>query len=61
VAVFAAKTRLSELIDSGDLVAITKHGYGRQVATLSPIRQNPADELVTSGIAVIEPRRTSAR
>jgi prevent-host-death family protein len=41
VGVFDAKSRLSELIDSGEVVTITKHG--RPVATLSPIRQNPAD------------------
>ena len=41
VGVFDAKNRLSELIDSGEIITITKHG--RPVATLSPIRQNPAD------------------
>jgi prevent-host-death family protein len=41
IGVFDAKTRLSELIDSGEVVTITKHG--RPVATLSPIRENPAD------------------
>ncbi len=41
VGVFDAKNRLSELIDSGEVVTITKHG--RPVATLSPIRQNAAD------------------
>jgi prevent-host-death family protein len=41
IGVFDAKNRLSELIDSGEVVTITKHG--RPVATLSPIRQNPAD------------------
>lgn len=41
VGVFDAKSHLSELIDSGEVVTITKHG--RPVATLSPVRQNPAD------------------
>ncbi len=41
VGVFDAKSRLSELIDGGEVVTITKHG--RPVAVLSPIRQNPAD------------------
>ena len=41
VGVFDAKSRLSELIDSGEVVTITKHG--RPVATLSPIREKPAD------------------
>jgi prevent-host-death family protein len=41
VGVFDAKSRLSELIESGETVTITKHG--RPVATLSPIRENPAD------------------
>jgi prevent-host-death family protein len=41
VGVFDAKSRLSELIDSGETVTITKHG--RPVATLSPIRQDPAE------------------
>jgi prevent-host-death family protein len=41
IGVFDAKNRLSELIDSGEVVTITKHG--RPVATLSPIRENPAD------------------
>jgi prevent-host-death family protein len=40
VGVFDAKSRLSELIDGGEVVTITKHG--RPVATLSPIRQDPA-------------------
>ena len=40
VGVFDAKNRLSELIDSGEVVTITKHG--RPVATLSPIRSNAA-------------------
>jgi len=41
VGVFDAKTRLSELIESGEVVTITKHG--RPVATLTPIRQNAAE------------------
>jgi prevent-host-death family protein len=41
VGVFDAKSRLSELIDSGQVVIITKHG--RPVAMLSPIRQDAAD------------------
>jgi prevent-host-death family protein len=41
VGVFDAKTHLSELIDSGEVVTITKHG--RPVATLNPIRENAAD------------------
>ncbi len=41
IGVFDAKNRLSELIDGGEVVTITKHG--KPVATLSPIRQNPAD------------------
>jgi prevent-host-death family protein len=41
VGVFDAKNRLSALIDSGEVVTITKHG--RPVAILSPIRQNPAE------------------
>jgi prevent-host-death family protein len=36
VGVFDAKNRLSELIDSGEAVTITKHG--KPVATLTPIR-----------------------
>jgi prevent-host-death family protein len=46
VGVFDAKTHLSELIDSGEVVTITKHG--RPVATLSPVRRSPAD--VVAGI-----------
>ncbi len=41
VGVFDAKNRLSELIDGGEVVTITKHG--RPVATLSPIRRHPAE------------------
>jgi prevent-host-death family protein len=36
VGVFDAKNRLSELIESGEAVTITKHG--KPVATLTPIR-----------------------
>jgi prevent-host-death family protein len=39
VGVFDAKNRLSELIESGEVVTITKHG--RPVATLSPVREDP--------------------
>lgn len=39
--VFDAKNHLSELIDSGETVTITKHG--KPVATLTPLRQKPAD------------------
>jgi len=41
VGIFDAKSHLSELIDSGEVVTITKHG--RPVATLSPVRPKPAD------------------
>jgi prevent-host-death family protein len=41
VGVFDAKTNLSELIDSGEVVTITKHG--KPVATLTPVRQSAAD------------------
>jgi len=41
VGVFDAKTHLSELIDSGEVVTITKHG--KPVALLTPVRQNAAD------------------
>jgi antitoxin (DNA-binding transcriptional repressor) of toxin-antitoxin stability system len=40
IGVFDAKTHLSELIDAGEAVTITKHGV--PVATLNPIRQDPA-------------------
>jgi prevent-host-death family protein len=43
VGVFDAKTHLSELIESGEAVTITKHG--KPVATLTPVRQN-ADDIV---------------
>ncbi len=39
--VFDAKNRLSELIDSGEVITITKHG--RPVATLTPIRRDAAE------------------
>jgi prevent-host-death family protein len=41
VGVFDAKNRLSELIDSGEPVTITKHG--KPVATLTPVRQSTAE------------------
>ena len=41
VGVFDAKTHLSELIESGEVVTITKHG--KPVALLTPVRQNAAD------------------
>jgi prevent-host-death family protein len=41
VGVFEAKTHLSELIESGESVTITKHG--KPVATLQPIRRDPND------------------
>lgn len=41
VGVFEAKNHLSELIESGEAVTITKHG--KPVATLVPIRQQTAD------------------
>ena len=41
VGVFDAKTHLSELIDSGEVVAITKHG--KHVATLTPVRQSASE------------------
>jgi prevent-host-death family protein len=44
VGVFDAKTHLSELIDSGEVVTITKHG--KPVALLTPVRQNAADVIV---------------
>jgi prevent-host-death family protein len=40
VGVFDAKNRLSELIESGEPVTITKHG--KPVATLTPIRSQAA-------------------
>jgi prevent-host-death family protein len=41
VGIFDAKSHLSELIESGEVVTITKHG--RPVATLSPIRREPSE------------------
>ena len=41
VGVFDAKNHLSELIDGGEAVTITKHG--KPVATLTPIRQQAAE------------------
>ena len=40
VGVFEAKTHLSELIESGEPVTITKHG--KPVATLTPLRRDPS-------------------
>ena len=37
VGVFDAKTHLSELIDGGEPVTITRHG--KPVATLTPVRE----------------------
>jgi prevent-host-death family protein len=39
--VFDAKNHLSELIESGEAITITKHG--KPVATLTPIRQQASD------------------
>jgi prevent-host-death family protein len=39
VGVFDAKTHLSELIDDGVAVTITKHG--KPVAVLTPVRPDP--------------------
>jgi prevent-host-death family protein len=41
VGVFDAKTHLSELIDDGVSVTITKHG--KPVAILTPVRENSED------------------
>jgi prevent-host-death family protein len=41
VGVFDAKTHLSELIESGEVVTITKHG--KPVAVLTPVRQSAVD------------------
>jgi antitoxin (DNA-binding transcriptional repressor) of toxin-antitoxin stability system len=62
VGVFDAKTRLSELIESGETLTITKHG--RPVATLArsarirptwrPVYgRTPASKLRTEGIATM--------
>jgi prevent-host-death family protein len=40
VGVFDAKTHLSELIASGEVVTITKHG--KPIATLAPVRHDAA-------------------
>jgi prevent-host-death family protein len=53
IGVFDAKNHLSELIESGEAVTITKHG--KPVATLTPIRQQAAD--VVARIRAL--RRTS--
>ncbi len=44
IGVFEAKNRLSELIESGEPITITKHG--KPVATLTPVRASPADVAV---------------
>ncbi len=41
VGVFEAKNRLSELIDSGETITITKHG--KPVATLAPFRTSAVE------------------
>jgi prevent-host-death family protein len=41
VGVFDAKNHLSELIESGETVTITKHG--KPVAILSPVRRSAAE------------------
>ena len=41
VGVFDAKNHLSELIESGETVTITKHG--KPVATLTPVRPKAAE------------------
>jgi prevent-host-death family protein len=41
IGVFDAKTHLSELIDGGEPVTITKHG--KPVAMLTPVRSDPRD------------------
>jgi prevent-host-death family protein len=46
IGVFDAKNHLSELIESGEAVTITKHG--KPVATLTPIRQQAADIVARS-------------
>jgi len=59
VGVFDAKNRLSELIDSGEAITITKHG--KPVATLTPIRQQASDVVAriramrrTGGVTISE-------
>lgn len=41
IGVFEAKAHLSELIEAGEPVTITR--YGRAVATLVPVRDNVSD------------------
>ena len=53
VGVFDAKNRLSELIESGEAVTITKHG--KPVATLKPIRGQAVDAVAR----IREMRKTS--
>jgi len=60
VGVFDAKNHLSELIEIGEVVTITKHG--KPVATLTPIRQKAADVAAriralrrTGGVLATEP------
>ena len=69
--VFDAKNRLSELIENGETVTITKHG--KPVATLTPIRQKASDVVAriramrrTGGVtisdeAIVELTRSSHR
>jgi prevent-host-death family protein len=59
VGVFDAKNRLSELIESGEAVTITKHG--KPVAMLTPVRQSASDVVariralrLTGGVLVSE-------
>jgi antitoxin (DNA-binding transcriptional repressor) of toxin-antitoxin stability system len=59
IGVFDAKNRLSELIESGEEVTITKHG--KPVATLAPIRRKPAEVVAriremrkTGGVTISE-------
>jgi prevent-host-death family protein len=59
VGVFDAKNHLSELIESGEAVTITKHG--KPVATLTPIRQQASEVVAriramrrTAGVTISE-------
>lgn len=59
VGVFDAKNHLSELIESGEAITITKHG--KPVATLTPIRQQASEVVAriramrrTAGVTVSE-------
>jgi prevent-host-death family protein len=59
IGVFDAKNHLSELIESGEAITITKHG--KPVATLTPIRQQASDVVAriralrrTAGVTVSE-------